>query len=64
MHSLEIEERRKKVSSLLSQSRTEEEITTELGVDQGTISRDVNGNKEIITTIHLRLSKIRLSSFL
>ena len=47
LHNLEIEERRKRVSSLLSQSRTEEEIGKVLGVDQGTISRDVTAIKKL-----------------
>ena len=37
----EIEERRRKVASLLAQSMTETEIASQLGVDQSTISRDV-----------------------
>jgi IS30 family transposase len=42
----EIEERRRKVSSLLAQSMTENEIAQELGVDQSTISRDIKVLKE------------------
>jgi DeoR/GlpR family transcriptional regulator of sugar metabolism len=40
MH-IKIEERRKRVSSLLAQCMTESEIAAELGVNQATISRDV-----------------------
>jgi len=46
-HNLKIEERRKKVSSLLAQSMTESEIAQELKVDQSTISRDVKALKEL-----------------
>jgi IS30 family transposase len=41
LHNFKIEERRRKVTSLLAQSMTESEIAQELGVDQSTISRDV-----------------------
>ena len=40
-YTFKIEERRRKVSSLLAQSMTENEIAQELGVDQSTISRDI-----------------------
>ncbi len=43
----EIEERRRKVASLLAQSMTETEIASQLGVDQSTISRDVKVLKEL-----------------
>jgi Trp operon repressor len=42
-----IEERRRKVGSLLAQSMTETEIAQELNVDQSTISRDVKALKEL-----------------
>src|SRR6266516_2112660 len=42
----EIEDRRKKVSFLLAQSMTENEIAQELGADQSTISRDIKVLKE------------------
>jgi uncharacterized protein YerC len=42
----EVEERRKKVASMLAQYMTETEIASELGVDQSTISRDVKALKE------------------
>ena len=38
----EIQERRAKVSSMLAQSMTEMGIASQLGVDQSTISRDIN----------------------
>ena len=42
----EIEERRRKVASLLAQSFTESVIASQLGVDQSTISRDIKVLKE------------------
>jgi IS30 family transposase len=41
LHKYEIEERRRKVATLLAQSMTETEIAHELKVDQSTISRDI-----------------------
>jgi HTH domain len=41
MHTFKIEERRRKVASLIAQSFTEEEIAKQLNVNQGTISRDI-----------------------
>jgi len=41
-----ISERRRKVASLLAQSRTEAEIAKSLGVNQSTVSRDVQAIKE------------------
>jgi Trp operon repressor len=46
-HNFKIEERRRKVASLLAQSMTETEIAQELNVDQSTISRDINALKEL-----------------
>jgi hypothetical protein len=46
MHSLKIEERRRKIASLLAQSLTESEIAQELNVDQSTTSRDIKALKE------------------
>jgi IS30 family transposase len=46
MHSFRIEERRRKVTSLLAQSMTECEIAQELKVDQSTISRDIKVLKQ------------------
>ena len=47
LHNLKIDDRRRKVSSLLAQSMTESEIAQMLGVDQSTISRDVKALKEL-----------------
>jgi IS30 family transposase len=42
-----IEERRRRVASMLAQSMTETEIAEQLNVDQSTISRDVKALKEM-----------------
>jgi IS30 family transposase len=42
-----IEQRRRKVASMLAQSLTETEIAEHLNVDQSTISRDVRALKEM-----------------
>jgi Trp operon repressor len=47
VHNFKIEERKRKVASLLAQSMTESEIPQELNVDQSTISRDVKALKEL-----------------
>ncbi len=47
MHNFKIEERRRRVASLLAQSLTETEIARELNVNQSTISRDVKALKEL-----------------
>jgi transcriptional antiterminator len=47
VHNFKIEERRRKVTSLIAQSMTECEIAQELGVDQSTISRDIKALKEM-----------------
>lgn len=46
-HKFEIEDRRRKVATLLAQSMTETEIADELKVDQSTISRDIKVLKEL-----------------
>jgi DNA-binding NarL/FixJ family response regulator len=43
-----IEERRRKVASMLAQSMTETEIAEQLQVDQSTISRDIRALKEML----------------
>jgi IS30 family transposase len=43
---LELEQRRRQVASLVAQSRTESEIAQMLGVDQSTISRDIQALRE------------------
>jgi Trp operon repressor len=50
---LEIEERRRKVSSLLDQSMTEKEIAGELGVDQSIISRYIKALKSYRSNLSL-----------
>jgi uncharacterized protein YerC len=47
LHNFKVEERRRRVTSLLAQSMTESEIAQELGVDQSTISRDLKALKEL-----------------
>ena len=63
-HNFKIEERRKKVASLLAQSMTETEIAQELNVDQSTISRDVKALKQLSQQFVYELSKIRFSLLL
>jgi DNA-binding transcriptional ArsR family regulator len=46
-HQFKIEERRRRVASMLAQSMTETEIAQQLNVDQSTISRDVKALKEM-----------------
>ena len=41
-----LEQRRRQVASLIAQSRTEREIAQMLGVDQSTISRDIQALRE------------------
>src|ERR687885_2186915 len=43
---LKLEQRRRQVASLTAQSRTESEIAQMLGVDQSTISRDIQALRE------------------
>jgi len=43
---LNIDQRRRQVASLLAHSRTEDEIAHQLGVDQSTISRDIQALRE------------------
>ena len=52
-HKFKIEERRRKVATLLAQSMTETEIAHELKVDQSTISRDIKALKAIIAAIRI-----------
>jgi transposase len=46
-NSFKIEERRRRVASLLAQSMTESEIAQKLNVDQSTISRDTKALKQM-----------------
>jgi DNA-binding NarL/FixJ family response regulator len=41
-----LDQRRRQVASLVAQSRTEDEIAHQLGVDQSTISRDIQALRE------------------
>src|SRR5207244_7277160 len=60
---LEIEERRRKVSSLIAQSMTETEIAQELGVDQSTISRDIKVLKDLSQKFVFDLAKSDLAYY-
>lgn len=61
LHNFKIEERRKRVTSLLAQSMTESEIAQEIGVDQSTISRDVKALKELSMQFVYDLAKSDLA---
>jgi DNA-binding transcriptional ArsR family regulator len=63
VHSFKIEERRRKVASLLAQSMTESEIAQELNVDQSTISRDVKALKELSQQFVYDLAKSDLAYY-
>jgi IS30 family transposase len=43
---LKLDQRRRQVASLVAQSRTEKEIAQMLGVDQSTVSRDIQALRE------------------
>ena len=47
VHKYKIENRRRRVASLLAQSMTETEIAKKLKVDQSTISRDIKVLKKL-----------------
>jgi len=61
VHNFKIEERRRKITSLLAQSMTESEIAQELGVDQSTISRDIKALKELSQQFVYNLAKSDLA---
>ena len=61
LHNLKIEDRRRKVGSLLAQSMTESEIAQMLGVDQSTISRDVKAIKQLSKQFVYDLAKSDLA---
>jgi IS30 family transposase len=63
VHNFKIEERRRRVSSLLTQSMTESEIAKELNVDQSTISRDVKALKELSQQFVFDLAKSDLAYY-
>lgn len=58
-----IEERRRKVASLIAQSMTESEIAEKLDVDQSTISRDVKTLKEMSQQFVFDLAKSDLAYY-
>jgi IS30 family transposase len=61
VHTFKIEERRRRVASLLAQCKTEEEIAQELNVDQSTISRDITVLKEMSQQFIYDLAKSDLA---
>ena len=63
MHKYEIEERRRKVATLLAQSMTETEIALELKVDQSTISRDIKVLKALSQQFVFDLAKSDLAYY-
>jgi len=63
VHNFKIEERRRRLTSMLAQSMTESEIALELGVDQSTISRDIRALKELSEQFVYDLAKSDLAYF-
>jgi IS30 family transposase len=63
LHKYEIEERRRKVATLLAQSMNESEIAQELKVDQSTISRDIKVLKEMSQRFVFDLAKSDLAYY-
>jgi DNA-binding transcriptional ArsR family regulator len=63
VHNFKIEERRRKVASLLAQCMTECEIAQELNVDQSTISRDIKVLKELSQQFIYDLAKSDLAYY-
>jgi DNA-binding transcriptional ArsR family regulator len=63
VHNFKIEQRRRRVSSLLAQSMTETEIAQALKVDQSTISRDVKALKELSQKFVYDLAKSDLAYY-
>ena len=63
VHNFKIEERRRKVASLIAQSMTESKIAQELKVDQSTISRDVKALKELSQQFVYDLAKSDLAYY-
>jgi uncharacterized protein YerC len=63
LHKYEIEERRRKVATLLAQSMTETEIAPELNVDQSTISRDIKVLKILSQRFVFDLAKSDLAYY-
>lgn len=63
MHTFKIEERRRKVASLIAQSFTEEEIAQQLNVNQSTISRDIKVLKQMSQQFVYDLAKSDLAYY-
>jgi hypothetical protein len=63
LHKYEIEERRRKVATLLAQSMNETEISQELKVDQSTISRDIKALKALSQRFVFDLAKSDLAYY-
>ena len=63
LHNFKIEERRRRVASLIAQSMTETEIGDELNVDQSTISRDIKALKELSQQFVYDLAKSDLAYY-
>jgi hypothetical protein len=63
LHKYEIEERRRKVATLLAQSMNETEIALELSVDQSTISRDIKALKLLSQRFVFDLAKSDLAYY-
>ena len=61
MHKYKIEDRRRRVASLLAQSMTETEIAKKLKVDQSTISRDIKVLKKMSQQFVYDLAKSDLA---
>ena len=62
-HKFKIEDRRRKVATLLAQSMTETEIAHELKVDQSTISRDIKVLKQLSQRFVFDLAKSDLAYY-
>ena len=62
-HKFKIEDRRKKVATLLAQSMTETEVALELKVDQSTISRDIKALKLLSQRFVFDLAKSDLAYY-
>ncbi len=63
MDNFKIEERRRKVASMLAQSMTETEIAEQLNVDQPSISRDIKALKELSQQFVFDLAKSDLAYY-
>jgi DNA-binding transcriptional ArsR family regulator len=61
VHKYKIEDRRRRVASLLAQSLTETEIAKKLNVDQSTISRDIKVLKKLSQQFVYDLAKSDLA---